>query len=99
MIFIRQQRSLKPMLDCKQPNIASGATPIGNTGRVPDDKMMNNSSRNQFLIEELTLSSAEAHCLLELTSSSTEAHCLLELTFSTSTFFQVENLLLELYQK
>ena len=27
------------MFDCKQSNIASGATPIGNAGRVPDDHL------------------------------------------------------------
>ena len=26
------------MLDCKQPNIASGATPIGSAGRAPNKK-------------------------------------------------------------
>ena len=34
------------MLDCKQPNIASGATPIQNAGRVPDENILqsNNTS-------------------------------------------------------
>jgi hypothetical protein len=35
----RGRRSkLEPMIDYKYPTIASGATPIGSTGRAPDEK-------------------------------------------------------------
>jgi hypothetical protein len=34
----RSQRIFEPIIGCKHPIIASGATPIGSTGCAPDDK-------------------------------------------------------------
>jgi hypothetical protein len=31
-----EKKKLEPMIDYKYPTIASGATPIGSTGRAPD---------------------------------------------------------------
>jgi hypothetical protein len=37
----REKPSIEPMLDYKQPNIVSGATPIGSAERAPDrDKVI-----------------------------------------------------------
>jgi hypothetical protein len=34
------RRNLEPIIDCKHPIIASGATPIGTAGRAPDRKII-----------------------------------------------------------
>jgi hypothetical protein len=36
----RKGRKFEPMIDYKYPTIASGATPIGSTGRVPDEELL-----------------------------------------------------------
>jgi hypothetical protein len=36
----KKKKKLEPMIDYKYPTIASGATPIGNAGRAPDEELL-----------------------------------------------------------
>jgi hypothetical protein len=37
---MKKKKKLEPMIDYKYPTIASGATPIGNAGRAPDEELL-----------------------------------------------------------
>jgi hypothetical protein len=36
----KKKKNLEPMIDYKYPTIASGATPIRNAGRAPDEDLL-----------------------------------------------------------
>jgi hypothetical protein len=43
------------MIDYKYPTIASGATPIGSTGRAPNEELLREERGRKFQVHELNI--------------------------------------------